>query len=374
MFSFVTTTVVSDHQRAIRFRGGRAVAFLGPGRHRTWFPGAGDRVELLDLNAGVTAWQPAHAVVPPEAAQVVDVPFRAIGLVSLDGVPSFAVRPGRWLAWTGAHRVEVQVVSTAPLLAALPESTWSLLPAGLLQDVVVLPHERVLLYVDGALDRVLGAGRYGVFADGRAVSAVKVDLREQELTIAGQELMTQDKVTLRVTVLVRYRVVDPALAHGAVGSLRDGLYAAAQLAARSVVGDHAIDGLLDARTGLADRLAERMAPRLAGWGVELCAIDLKDLILPGEMKTILNQVIEAEKRAAANVVLRREEVAATRSLANTAKLLEQNPTLLRLKELESMERMAQKIERITVVAGPGELWRTLALPGAGGAGSHTPGG
>jgi hypothetical protein len=363
MFAIVTTTLVAEHERAIRFRGGRAVAFLEPGLHRTWFPGAGDAIEVFDVAGGVTAWQPAHAVVPPEAARVVEVPFRAIGLVSLDGVPTAALAPGRWLAWAGGRKVEVEVVSTRERLATLPEAAWPLLPPGLLQDVVVLPHERVVLYVDGALDRVLEAGRYGVWVDGRAVAAVKVDLREQELTIAGQESMTADKVTLRVTVLVRYRVVDPVRALSAVGNLRDGLYAAAQLAARAVIGDHTLDALLDARTGLAARLADLVAPRLAGWGVELCALDLKDLVLPGEMKTILNQVIEAEKRAAANVILRREEIAATRSLANTAKLLEQNPMLLRLKELESMERMAEKVERITVFATPGELWKTLALPG-----------
>ena len=95
-----------------------------------------------------------------------------------------------------------------------------------------------------------------------------------------------------------------------------------------------------------------IGPRIAGWGAEVTSVDLKDLILPGEMKTILNQVIEAEKRAAANVILRREETAATRSLANTAKLLEQNPVLVRLKELESLERLAEKVGSVTVFTAP----------------------
>jgi hypothetical protein len=357
------TILVADDQRAIRFQAGRATAFLEPGVHRLWFPGLGDRIDVFDLTAGLTPWSPEHGLVPADAARVVEVPFRAVGVVFLDGVPTRAVAPGRYLAWNAGRVVDVKVFSTEPLLATLPEVYWSLLPPGLLQDVVVLPHERVLLYVDGALDRVLGPGRYGVHLEGRAVAPVKVDLREQELTIAGQELMTADKVTLRVTVLVRYRVVDPVKALSEVTNLRDGLYATSQLAARAVVGNHALDALLDARTGAAAQLVASIAPRLLGWGVELVSLDLKDLVLPGEMKTILNQVIEAEKRAAANVILRREEVAATRSLANTAKLLEQNPTLLRLKELESMERMATKVERVTVIAAPGELWKTMSLPG-----------
>ncbi len=90
-------------------------------------------------------------------------------------------------------------------------------------------------------------------------------------------------------------------------------------------------------------------------------MDLKDVVLPGEMKTLLNQVIEAEKRAAANVILRREETAATRSLANTAKLLESNPTLLRLKELESWKEIAATVGNVTVVASPQQLLGQLSL-------------
>ena len=75
------------------------------------------------------------------------------------------------------------------------------------------------------------------------------------------------------------------------------------------------------------------------------------LSFPGEMKTILNQVIEAEKRSQANMIQRREETAATRSLLNTAKLMENNPVLLRLKELEASERIAEKVGSITVTGG-----------------------
>lgn len=91
---------------------------------------------------------------------------------------------------------------------------------------------------------------------------------------------------------------------------------------------------------------------------------MKDLVLPGEMKQLLNQVMEAEKKAAAQVILRREEVAATRSLANTAQMLEKNPALLRLKELEGFKEIAAAIPNLTLVMGPPELLRGLgALKG-----------
>ncbi len=84
---------------------------------------------------------------------------------------------------------------------------------------------------------------------------------------------------------------------------------------------------------------------------EVRSVGVKDVILPGAMKDILNKVIEAEKVAQANVVKRREETAATRSLLNTARLMDDNPTLLRLKELEILEKVTEKVDRLTVFGG-----------------------
>jgi regulator of protease activity HflC (stomatin/prohibitin superfamily) len=88
-----------------------------------------------------------------------------------------------------------------------------------------------------------------------------------------------------------------------------------------------------------------------GLGLAVSSVGVKDVILPDEMKTILNQVVEAEKRAQANLIQRREETAATRSLLNTARLMEENRTLLRLKELETLEKVTEKIDKLTVYGG-----------------------
>ncbi len=94
-----------------------------------------------------------------------------------------------------------------------------------------------------------------------------------------------------------------------------------------------------------------MKERLQGTGIEVNGLGVRDIILPGEMKTLLAQVVEAEKAAQANVIRRREETSATRSLLNTAKVMEDNPTALRLKELETLERVAERIDRISVFGG-----------------------
>jgi regulator of protease activity HflC (stomatin/prohibitin superfamily) len=171
------------------------------------------------------------------------------------------------------------------------------------------------------------------------------------VTIAGQELMTRDKVTLRLTLTVEFAVEDPALATQKVASVRDSVYLAAQLALREFVGTVTLDQLLEGREALTRYLEGEVRPQAARYGVRVERVGVKDVVLPGEMKTLLNRVIEAEKEAAANVILRREETAATRSLVNTARLMTDQPILLRLKELEAMKEIAGQIKDVRVVVG-----------------------
>jgi regulator of protease activity HflC (stomatin/prohibitin superfamily) len=134
--------------------------------------------------------------------------------------------------------------------------------------------------------------------------------------------------------------------------------------ARRWVAGATVDQLLERRNDARSTMRAELGERAERWGVAVLEIDLKDIVLPGEMKTILNQVIEAEKRAMANGILRREETAATRSLMNTAKLLEQSPMLLRLKELEAYKEIAERIDQMTVIAAPQDLAARFSLPGA----------
>lgn len=99
--------------------------------------------------------------------------------------------------------------------------------------------------------------------------------------------------------------------------------------------------------------------KLAGFGIEMGGVGVKDIVLPGEMKTILAQVVEAEKAAQANVIRRREETAATRSLLNTAKVMEGNPIALRMKELETLERVAERIDSLSVFGGLDQVMNGL---------------
>jgi len=131
----------------------------------------------------------------------------------------------------------------------------------------------------------------------------------------------------------------------------EALYRELQFALRAVVGTRTLDELLENKSLIDEGVNSQVRARLDGSGLVLENVGVKDIILPGEMKTILAQVVEAEKSAQANVIRRREETAATRSLLNTAKVMEENPTALRLKELETLERVAERIDKITVFGG-----------------------
>jgi regulator of protease activity HflC (stomatin/prohibitin superfamily) len=132
------------------------------------------------------------------------------------------------------------------------------------------------------------------------------------------------------------------------------LYRQAQLALREVVGGRELDGLLAGKEAVAGELTAKLRARAEAFGVEVRALGIRDVILPGEMKEILNRVTEARKAAEAALVTRREETAAVRSQANTARIFESNPTLMRLRELEVLEQVAGKAN-LTVVLGEGGL-------------------
>jgi regulator of protease activity HflC (stomatin/prohibitin superfamily) len=141
----------------------------------------------------------------------------------------------------------------------------------------------------------------------------------------------------------------------AVKDFEEALHRALQLAFRRTLGALTLDALLADKVAVDAEAAEAVRAEMAALGVEVGAIALKDVVLPGEVRDILARVVAAEKEAEANVIRRREETNATRSLLNTAKVMAENPVMLRLKELEALEAIASKVERLTVHNGTAGL-------------------
>ena len=156
-----------------------------------------------------------------------------------------------------------------------------------------------------------------------------------------------------------YRVTDPVKAVTAVTDFEEALYRALQFAFRKSLGTKTLDEILGNKVSVDAEAAEAVRGEMAGIGIEVGEIALKDVILPGEMRDILNQVVSAEKEAQANIIRRREETAATRSLLNTAKVMAENPVMLRLKELEALETISERVGYLTVHNGTQGLLEDL---------------
>ena len=178
-----------------------------------------------------------------------------------------------------------------------------------------------------------------------------VDLRLQAVEVTGQDILTRDKVGLRLNLSATFRYTDVLTAYKELQKPAEHLYRELQFGLRAAVGTRTLDELLENKTVIDDVVTAFVRAKLSAFGLELDAAGVKDIVLPGEMKTILAKVVEAEKSAEANVIRRREETAATRSLLNTAKVMEDNPVALRMKELETLERVAERIDKITVFGG-----------------------
>jgi regulator of protease activity HflC (stomatin/prohibitin superfamily) len=350
---------VALHERAVVLKHGLPIRALGPGRHRMW--GFGLTLKSFDTNEIVFFTEPeVRATLEPSWFEEVSIGVRERGLISKNGKPWLFLRPGVHRYWTVDPSIELTVLSVDEPMPELTDELAKVVPAKEYIDVVVNDHETGLHYVQGRLVGALEPGRYTLWTHPAATALVRtVDMRRAELQLQGQELMTRDKVTLRLTLSVEYAVSDAALASRKVQSVRDSVYLLTQLAARDYVAGVTLDQLLEARDEMRTYLEGQTVPKAAAFGVRVERVGIKDVVLPGEMKTLLNRVIEAEKEAAANVILRREETAATRSLANTARVMAENPILLRLKELESLKEMASQIDEVRLVVGSDGLDRLV---------------
>ena len=207
---------------------------------------------------------------------------------------------------------------------------------------------KALLFINGKFIKVLEAGTYYFWNNEISVEMKAIDARMQQLEIAGQELLTKDKANLRINFYVRYQVTDIVKALTENKEYDKQLYVLMQLALREFVGVLTLDELLVKKDNVGKEILENLGEKAEDLGLKVSDAGIRDVILTGEMKDIMNQVLIAEKKAQANSIMRREETASTRSMLNTAKMMEENATLWKLKEMEYMEKIADKIGDITV--------------------------
>ena len=366
----VTQFHVKKDERALLLRRGDFVKVMGAGEYVYFDPLKRLTVEKFSLAKTAFDHKLAEYLMKAEP-EVVAREFAAVELSATqialryeNGVLVEVLAPNtRRLYWKGYIDVKFETVDIATEFAIAPALVPKIAALILRGGVKIAGSEGVfvalvpehsvgLLDVDGKLQSgLLASGLHYFWRYLRDVKVDTVDVRLQVLDVAGQEILTKDKVSLRVNLTAGYRYTDVQTAFAKQAKPTEFLYKELQFGLRAAVGTRSLDELLENKSIIDDVVAEHIKRRVSGYGLEVESVGVKDIILPGEMKTILAKVVEAEKAAQANVIRRREETAATRSLLNTAKVMEDNPVALRLKELETLEKVTEKIDKISVFGG-----------------------
>ena len=365
----VTRFHVKKDERALLLNRGDFAQILRAGEYTYFDPLRRLTVEkfslakpLFEHKLAEFLWKAEPAVVAREFVAI-ELSAAQIALRFENGVLAEVLAPNtRRLYWKGYIDITFETLdissdfAVAPAL--VPKVAALILRGGIKLTgnegvfVALVPeHNAGVLYVDGKLQGLLAPGLHYFWRYLRDVKVDGVDLRLQVLEVAGQEILTRDKVSLRVNLTAAYRYTDVQAAFRQQAKPVEFLYKELQFGLRAAVGTRTLDELLENKGTIDELVSAHIKRRVTGYGLEVESVGVKDIILPGEMKTILARVVEAEKAAQANVIRRREETAATRSLLNTAKVMEDNPVALRLKELETLEKVTEKIDKISVFGG-----------------------
>ena len=364
--------VINQNERGFLFKNGTYKRMLQPGKNRvrtlfgeTFVRAALDKpIKVPGTDAEILSADREFA----DNVLKIDVPDGYVAVRFEDGRVSGAHEAGKYYYFNYYKTLSYKLFDISGAeIEGLTAEQISRLPADMYLKAVVSEGEVGLLRLDGKLIRALPAGAYYFWKTKIAVTCERVDLRSQELEINGQEILTADKVSLRVNFVASYRITDAVKITGEVKDYKERIYTATQLALREYVGKFRFDELLEQKDSIASGVLAELQKKSAEYWVEFMGAGLKDIILPGEIRDIMNTVLIAEKNAQANVISRREEVASTRSLLNTAKLLDENATLYKLKELEYLEKICDKVGTISVGGGANlltELQKIISTPRA----------
>lgn len=320
-------------------------------------------LNYLDVPYQVLSRDPAFL----EATVHMEIPDGSVGFLYMNGkLTSFANRK-EYVFWNVFDRYEMRIVSMAETVigSEVSKQMLTLVPKHLYTEVSVGEGETGLVYYDNVMQKPLSKGVYRFWNYCHVVSYCVLDMKQKEMDIVGQEILTRDKIGIRMNVACMYKIRDAVEFVSTISDLKGQLYPAVQLVIREIVGNYKLDEILEAKEQISKEIYGALKERENMFCVNFPTAGIKDIILPGEIREIMNSVLVAEKTAQANVISRREEVASTRSLLNTAKLMDESQTLYRLKELEYLERICEKVGEISVNGSAGIVEQLGKMMGTG---------
>lgn len=343
---------VNAYQVALVFKDGVYKKMLQEGKY--WL-GFGETAIMYELNRQFIPFVELNILLQDaalaETLHVVDVKDNEIALQYENGLLKAVLGAGRYTFWKGMIDYAFVLADTSKIEITENISRATLqnrLLAPYVRSYTIENYEKALLFVDGKYVQPLTSGVYYWWKNAISIVVGKADTRVQQLEVNGQEILTKDKAALRINAWAQYKVADVEKALLENKEYDKQLYVAVQLALREYVGNFSFDELLEKKDAVAPFVMEQVKDKAAKLGVQLEGFGIRDIVLPGDVKEIMNKVLVAEKTAQANTIIRREETASTRSLLNTAKLMEENSMLWKLKEMEYVSTIAEKIGEITV--------------------------
>lgn len=352
---------VNEYQVALVFKNGAYQRVLLTGKYWFW----NKDVYVYDVTKPFVAPVELNILLKDEMLadilQVVEVEDNKIVLQYENGLLKQVLTAGRYTFWKSVIKYDFVRADISKMEIAENIDRPTLLSkrvAPYVRSVSVESFEKAILFVDGKYDKVLDGGVYYWWKNNIAIHVARVDMRQQQLEVNGQEILTKDKAALRINAWAQYKVADIEKAMLQNKDYDKQLYVAFQLALREYVAGFSFDELLEKKESIVPFVLQNVKEKAEALGVEVNGFGIRDIILPGDVKEIMNQVLIAEKKAQANTIMRREETASTRSLLNTAKLMEENAMLWKLKEMEYVEKIADKISSISV-GGNGQLLEQL---------------
>ncbi len=344
--------IVNAWEVALVFERGVYRKVLNEGRYWLW---GNEKAVVYDITKQFYAPVELNILlqdaVLADALIVVEVKDNEIVLQYENGLLKQVLTAGRYTFWKSVVQYDFikADISKIEITENIDRATLAnKLVAPYVRSATVEVYEKAVLFVDGKYMQTLESGVYFWWKNSIPVHVGKVDTRQLQLEINGQEILTKDKAALRINAWAQYKVVNIEKALLENKDYDKQLYVAFQLALREYVSTYGFDELLEKKEAIGPFVLEVVQKTAVELGVEVNGFGIRDIILPGDVKEIMNQVLVAEKKAQANIIMRREETASTRSLLNTAKLMEENQMLWKLKEMEYVEKIADKISSISV--------------------------
>jgi regulator of protease activity HflC (stomatin/prohibitin superfamily) len=355
---------ISDLQRGVLTHKNRFKKLLTPGEYSLFDLGNNYNLEILELSnlsydgRWVDYWIKNNMKLIEDNFVLADIYDNQVGLIYSDNKFAGVLPPNsKVLFWKHLNDINIKQINITKDFEILEDDIGVFRNKSEMTGQAIFKTVEVgfagLLYVNGEFVRLLEPKSYAFWVGNNNIVIDIVDLRLKEMEVLGQEILTKDKVTLRINVTTFYKIIDPIKSKQDFVNQEELLYKTVQFAIRELVSDKTLDEILESKEEISINLGTVLKKEFIKYSAEITKSAIKDIILPGEIRALLNKVVETEKNAQANLIRRREEFAATRSQLNTSRLFIDNPVLMKLKELETLEKITENVTNLNIYQSEG---------------------